>query len=283
MKVKENVLVPVVLAILVLGAVSMTGCIGNDNGSEEVTVTGSSTVLPIAQSAAEKFNAQNDDIQVSVSGGGSGYGIEALREDTADIGMSSRDIYKEERENIEEARGEEVVEHTVAKDGLAIIVNEYLYENGIQALSKEEVIAIYSGEITNWNELGGPAEQIFVVERSEVSGTYGSFMDMMGLDETVADTRGQENADVRRTVMNTDAAIGYVGLGYVGGEAPAVALDDVEPSIETVQSGDYGLVRDLHFYTVGEPGDATQEYIDFVLSPEGQDIVEEEGFIPAEN
>ncbi|MBS3781641.1 MAG: phosphate ABC transporter substrate-binding protein [Candidatus Thermoplasmatota archaeon] len=282
MEKKKNLLVTAVLAILVVAAVSMTGCIGGDNENNEVTVTGSSTVLPIAQSAAEEFNSQRDDIQVSVSGGGSGYGIEALREGTADIGMASRDMYEEEREGIEDARGEEVVEHTVAKDGLAIVVNEYLYENGIQNLSKQDVVDIYSGGITNWEELGGPNEEIFVVERSETSGTYGSFMDMMGLNETVAEAQGQENADVRRTVMNTDAAIGYLGLGYTGGEAPAVAFNGVEPSIETVQSGDYELVRDLHFYTVGDPGDAAQEYIDFVLSSEGQQIVEEEGFIPVE-
>lgn len=279
MEKKKKLLVLSVLAILVVGAVSMSGCISDDNGTDEVTVTGSSTVLPIAQSAAEEFNAQND-IRVSVSGGGSGYGIEALREGTADIGMSSRDIYKEEKQEIEDARGEELVEHTVAKDGLAIIVNEYLYEKGFQNLSKNEVVDIYSGDITNWNELGGPDEEIFVVERSEVSGTYGSFMDMMGLNDTVADTQGQENADVRRTVMNTDAAIGYVGLGYTGGEARALDFNGVTPSIENVQSGDYPLVRDLHFYTVGTPEETTQEYIDFVMSSEGQNIVEEEGFIP---
>lgn len=280
MEKKKDLLVIAVLAILVVATVSMTGCIGGENRTEELTVTGSSTVLPIAQSAAEEFNAQNDDIQVSVSGGGSGYGIEALREGTADIGMASRDMYEEEKEEIEDARDEEVVEHTVAKDGLAIVVNEYLYENGIQDLSKDDVVSIYSGEVTNWQELGGPDEEIFVVERSETSGTYGSFMDMMGLDETVADTQGQENADVRRTVINTDAAIGYVGLGYVGEEAPAVAFNGVEPSIENVQAGDYELVRDLHFYIVGSPEDAVKEYIDFVLSSEGQEMVEEEGYIP---
>ncbi|MFP4608805.1 MAG: substrate-binding domain-containing protein, partial [Candidatus Aenigmatarchaeota archaeon] len=120
MEKKKDLLVIAVLAILVVATVSMTGCIGGENRTEELTVTGSSTVLPIAQSAAEEFNAQNDDIQVSVSGGGSGYGIEALREGTADIGMASRDMYEEEKEEIEDARDEEVVEHTVAKDGLAI-------------------------------------------------------------------------------------------------------------------------------------------------------------------
>jgi len=280
MKEKRTLTVIAVLAILMVSAVSMTGCLGDDNGTEEVTVTGSSTVLPIAQSAAEVFNAERDDIKVSVSGGGSGYGIQAIREGTADIGMASRDIYEEEKKDIEDARGEEVVEHTVARDGLAIVVNIYLYENGIQDLSKQDVIDIYSGEITNWEELGGPDEEIFVVERSEVSGTYGSFMDMMGLDETVADTQGQENADVRRTVINTDAAIGYLGLGYTGGDAPAVAFNGVEPSIENVQSGDYELVRDMHFYTVGEPSGATKEYMEFVQSPRGQEIVEEEGFVP---
>lgn len=280
MKEKRTLTVIAVLAILMVSAVSMTGCLGDDNGTEEVTVTGSSTVLPIAQSAAEVFNAERDDIKVSVSGGGSGYGIQAIREGTADIGMASRDIYEEEKKDIEDARGEEVVEHTVARDGLAIVVNIYLYENGIQDLSKQDVIDIYSGEITNWEELGGPDEEIFVVERSEVSGTHGSFMDMMGLDETVADTQGQENADVRRTVINTDAAIGYLGLGYTGGDAPAVAFNGVEPSIENVQSGDYELVRDMHFYTVGEPSGATKEYMEFVQSPRGQEIVEEEGFVP---
>jgi len=276
MKTKKQTAIFVVLAMLVLGSIFMTGCIGND-GTEEVRVEGSSTVLPIAQSAAEEFNDEHDDIRVTVSGGGSGYGISGIIEGTIEIGMASRSIREDEKEKVPNVK-----EHTVGKDGLAIIVSETLHNEGLTELTQEEVRKIYSGEITNWGEVGGPDEDTYIVERADTSGTYGVFMDFMGLEDTAADSTQQENSDVRRTVAGSDYAIGYVGLGYIQDDAPAVKLDGVEPTFENVADGSYPLFRELYFYTNGEPEGATAEFIDFVMSERGQEIVEEAGFVPVD-
>ncbi|MFW6304952.1 MAG: phosphate ABC transporter substrate-binding protein [Candidatus Saliniplasma sp.] len=275
MQKKSKMMVFGLVGILLVASVLMAGCTEEDDGVNEVTATGSSTVLPIAETAAEEFNNEHDDIQVSVSGGGSGYGINAIIEGTADIGMASRDIKQSEIDKVPD-----VVENTVARDGLAIIVSKTVYDEGIQDLTQQQVIDIYSGDITNWDELGGPDEDIYVVERADTSGTYGTFMDLLGLDETVAQSTEQENADVKSTVGNTDYGIGYVGMGYVGDDTPAVALDGVELSRENIEKGDYPLQRGLHMYTNGEPTGAVKEYIDFIMSDRGQEIVVDTGFIP---
>lgn len=272
---KKKMSVIGLVSIVLVASVLMAGCTENDDEMQEVTVTGSSTVLPIAETAAEEFNKEHDDIQVSVSGGGSGYGINAIIEGTADIGMASRDIKQSEIDEVPD-----VVEHTVARDGLAIIVSKSVYDAGIQDLTQQQVIDIYSGDITNWDELGGPDEDIYVVERADTSGTYGTFMDLLGLDETAAQSTQLENSDVKKTVGTADYAIGYVGMGYVGDDTPAVALDGYKPTSENVAAGDYALQRGLHMYTDGEPTGAVKEYIDFVMSDRGQEIVEEIGFIP---
>ncbi len=274
---KRKAIVLSVLGLLLISAVFMSGCTENGDEIQEVTVTGSSTVLPISQMCAEEFNRNNPNIRVSVSGGGSGYGINAIVEGTADIGQSSRDIRSSEIEKVPN-----VVETTVGIDGLAIIVSKTVYDQGVIDLTTQQVIDIYSGVITNWNQVGGPDEDIYVVERADTSGTYGSFMDMMDIDETAAHSTQLENSDVKRTVGTADYAIGYVGMGYVGGNTPAVKLDGVAGTTANVLSGAYPLQRGLHYYTNGEPTGAVKEFIDFILSPRGQEIVAEVGFIPVQ-
>ncbi len=263
-----------VLALMVTATLFMTGC--TDNGDvQEVSVVGSSTNLPIAQMAAEEFNREHENIRVSVAGGGSGYGINAIIEGTADIGMASRDIRPAEIEKVPN-----VVEHTVARDGLAVVVSKTVYDAGVTDLTTDQVRDIYSGAITNWKDVGGPDEDIYVVERADTSGTYGTFMELLGLDETAAHSTQLENSDVARTVSTADYAIGYVGMGYIGTNNPAVALDGYMPTMENVLAGNYPLQRGLHFYTDGQPTGAVKEFIDFLMSTRGQEIVAEIGFIP---
>lgn len=273
-KKKRNMAALGVLVLLVTATLFMTGC--TDNGDvQEVSVVGSSTNLPIAQMAAEEFNREHENIRVSVAGGGSGYGINAIIEGTADIGMASRDIRPAEIEKVPN-----VVEHTVARDGLAVVVSKTVYDAGVTALTTDQVRDIYSGAITNWKDVGGPDEDIYVVERADTSGTYGTFMELLGLDETAAHSTQLENSDVARTVSTADYAIGYVGMGYIGTNNPAVALNGFMPNLANVQSGNYPLQRGLHFYTNGQPTGAVKEFIDFLMSTRGQEIVAEIGFIP---
>ncbi len=275
MKSKSKAVVLSVLGLLLISAVFMTGCTESEDEIQEVTIVGSSTVLPISQMCAEEFNRDNPNIRVSVAGGGSGYGINAIIEGTADIGQASRDIRQSEIDKVPN-----VVETTVGRDGLAIVVSKTVYDRGVTALTTQQVIDIYSGAITNWKDVGGPDEDIYVVERADTSGTYGTFMELLGLDETAAHSTQLENSDVARTVATADYAIGYVGMGYIGTNNPAIALDGYMPTTQEVLSGNYPLQRGLHYYTNGEPTGAVKEFIDFVLSTRGQQIVEEIGFIP---
>ncbi|MFW6048067.1 MAG: phosphate ABC transporter substrate-binding protein, partial [Candidatus Natronoplasma sp.] len=194
---------------------------------------------------------------------------------TLDIGMASRPISPEEKDKIPNVK-----EHAVGKDGIAIIVSKTLYEEGLTGLTQEEVKDIYSGDITNWKEVGGPDEDTYVVERADTSGTYGVFMNLMGLEETAADSTQPENADVQRTVAGSDYAIGYVGMGYIQDDAPAVKLDGADPTFGNVADESYPLFRELYMYTDGEPEGGTAEFLDFVMGERGQEIVEEEGFVP---
>ncbi len=275
-KKKPSITVFGVLVMILLGTLFLTGCTDSDE-EREVTVVGSSTLLPIVQTAAEEFMRENDGIRISVAGGGSGYGINAIVEGTADIGMASRDIRQSEIDNVPD-----VVEHTIGKDGLAIIVSKTVYDAGVTDLTTSQVTDIYSGAINNWRDIGGPDEDIYIVERADTSGTYGTFMELLGIDETAAHSTQLENSDVRRTVATADYAIGYVGMGYTGGDAPFVKLNGYEPTMENVLSGNYPLQRGLHLYTNGEPRGASKQFIDFILSPRGQEIVEEVGFIPVD-
>lgn len=272
---KGKLAVIAVLGLVLMGTLLMSGCTEED-GNKKVSIVGSSTVLPIAQQCAEKFNDDHDNIQVTVKGGGSGAGIDALGQGTADIGMASRPIKQSE---IDEYPDVDFTDNVVAKDGVAIIVSKQVYDGGVTGLTTQQVIDIYEKTITNWKDVGGPDETIFVVEREEGSGTRDTFMDALGLEDTNADSAKDGNSKVKTSVKTSNNAIGYVGLGYVGDDTPAVKLDGVMPSEGTIASGDYSITRSLHMYTDGEPKGAVKEYIDYVLSDEGQQIVADEGFI----
>ncbi|MFW6176641.1 MAG: phosphate ABC transporter substrate-binding protein, partial [Thermoplasmatota archaeon] len=274
---KKNLTVFVVLGLVILGTLAMSGCTENNSGDGKVIITGSSTVKPIASSAASIFNQDHDDVKVEVSGGGSGHGIASLGKGEADIGMASREIKQSE---IDEYSDIDFVDHQIAKDGVAIIVSQDIYQEGVIDLTTEEVYDIYTKEITNWKEVGGPDKNIFVVERQEGSGTRATFMDALGLNSVDSDAAKPENAQVKSAVKSSDNGIGYVGLGYVGSDTPSIKLNGIGASEETIKSGDYPISRSLHMYTDGEAKGNVKDFIDFIMSSEGQNIVDDEGFIP---
>jgi len=279
------------ILVLLLITITFAGCVdekggAGDGGATTINIAGSSTVFPIAQQCAEAFNEQHEDIYVQVEAppSGSGGGIRALGTGIADIADSSRSIKEEE---IAEYPNVEFVDHVIALDGVAIIVSKAIYEAGVTELTSDEVRRIYlpsddPDKITNWKDVGGPDEGISVNEREEGSGTRATFMEKIFGDagaSTGATQSWNANADVKTAVANANNAIGYVGLGYVDSNTPCVMLDGVEAKKETIASGEYPLSRSLHMYTNGEPEGAIAEFLEFVLSPAGQSIVENEGFL----
>lgn len=248
---------------------------------EKVTVSGSSTVLPLGEAAAEAFNALQQEYQVAVTGGGTGAGVTGISEGRFDIAMASREVTADEIAKY----GSNFQENLIGYDGIVIIVSKPIYDAGVANLSTAQVKGIYSGEIVNWNQVGGPDEEIFVVAREQGSGTRDTFNeDIMGnrtVETPGVDTVTLGSAEAKTAVAGNDKGIGYVGYSYAeGGNVEAVALDGIMPSIETIRNGTYGLSRNLYFYTYGDPKPGPKAFIDFVLSPEGQMIAQENGFIP---
>jgi len=223
-------------------------------------------------------------VQMHVSPTGSGTGIKELGRGTVEIAMASRELKDAEREAWPDV---DFYEIPIAHDGVAVIVSKSIYNDALKpvtGLTIEQVRGIYNGTIRNWNLVGGPDKPIAVHERQEGSGTRDTFMGAVfrGVkDPRVPQPSGshESNAELKSAVAETDNAIGYVGLGYVNDKTPSVMLNGVLCSPENIVSEDYPISRMLYLYTDGEPSGMVKEFIDFVLSEDGQDIVSEEGFI----
>lgn len=283
----------VLILALTLGIVAISGCTEEKSGTTTITIKGSSTVLPISEEAAVQFMAANDNIQVTVAGGGSSVGIKSVANGEVDIGDASRDAKASDVEDIAGVELDDLVDNVVAYDGIAVVVSPNIYSY-VTALTMEEVYQIYTGEISNWNEIGGPDLEIYVNDRASTSGTRATFVELIensdgyALEdfegdggELAVDNVNQENSNVVTAVSGSNQAIGYVGLGYVNEDTcPAVSVDGVFPSTATVKGGTYPISRSLHMYTLGEPTGAVKDFIDFVQGPDGQAIVEDIGFIP---
>jgi len=262
---------------IIIVATALSGCL---EGGEKQTITirGSTTVLPIAQKAAEAYMDKHPSVDIRVSGGGSSVGIQSVGEGIADIGTASRDLKNEEKSGYPNLKP-----IAIAKDGIAIIVHP---DNPVTSLTLGQIRGIYNGTYTNWREVGGPDKEIVVINRDSASGTREFFWKhVMQKDDFVATAlEKNSNGAVKQTVSQTPNAIGYVGLGYVDNSVKAVKIKrdgvEIEPTVENVLNGEYPISRSLYMITNGEPKGIAKEFIDFVLSEEGQRIVEEEGFVP---
>jgi phosphate transport system substrate-binding protein len=245
--------------------------------AERLVIEGSTTVLPIAQRAAEEFMDSHKGADISVRGGGSGVGITSLLEGTCDIANSSRPFKDAELEKAVN-KGKEPKANVVAMDGIAVVVNA---ANTVTALSKQQLKDIYTGKTSDWSTLGGPAEKIVVVSRDSASGTFEAFGELALDKQKVRKDALMEasNQAVASVVAKTPGAIGYVGLAYVRTGVKALEIDGVAPTKSTVVSKQYRLSRPLFMYTNGKPQGLAKEFIDFILSPQGQKLVDEEGFV----
>jgi len=245
---------------------------------KRIVIQGSTTVLPIAQKCAEVFMQKHPQANISVRGGGSGTGIAALIDGICDIADSSRPMKDKEIKKALE-KGVNPVAHVIAMDGIAVIVHP---SNPVNELTLTQLKDIYTGKISNWSELGGKNQKIVVISRDVASGTFECFKKLVLKKERVRpDALLQaSNAAVLSVVKRTEGAIGYVGLGYLSSEVKALKIEGVFPSEDTVLKGTYPISRPLFMYTNGKPKGLVKDFIDFVLSKEGQKIVKEQGFVP---
>jgi phosphate transport system substrate-binding protein len=264
--------------IVSLTLVCLLGFSANVIAAENnIVAKGSTTVLPISQACAEVFMDQNMDINISVQGGGSGVGISSIIDGTCDIGNASRPIKDKEIVTAEE-KGVNVFANIVARDAIAVVLNP---ANDINGLTLQQIKAIYTGEFSNWSQVGGSDQEIVIISRDSASGTFEAFNELaLDKEKVRPDALLQaSNAAVATSVANTPGAIGYVGLGYVTAKIKAIEVNGIIPSKETVNSDTYPLARPLFMYTDGEPTGTVKEFMDFVMSEEGQKLVEENGYI----
>ncbi len=236
-------------------------------------------MVNLANVWAEQFMTENPNVNIAVKGGGSGNGIAALINGTADLANASREMKDEE---IAQAKtnGVNPVETAVARDGIAVVVNP---ANVASALTMDQLGKIYRGEVTNWKDVGGADEEIVLLSRDSSSGTYEYFKEaVVGKDKNYAKSAKllpSTQAIVDETKANK-AAIGYIGVGYETPDVSVLKVDGVAASVDTVLDGSYVLSRKLYMYSNGEPAGAAKSFVDWVLGPEGQKVVEDEGFVP---
>jgi phosphate transport system substrate-binding protein len=249
---------------------------------------GSDTLVNLALAWAESYMGSHPEVRISVTGGGSGTGIAALINGTVDIANASREM-KAEEIAAAEANGITPVEHTVARDAIAVVVNP---ANPVHALTLQQISDIYVGRTRNWREVGGENRPIVLLSRESNSGTYVYFLEnvvRLGQESTLLfspDTLLMPSSEgISAEIRQNPNAIGYDGLGYVTPDQQVVAVAKdrdspyVLPSVGTVNDGSYAISRPLYMYTAGEPTGQIREYLDWIVGA-GQPLVTELGFVP---
>lgn len=268
-------------AVILVGLLVFAGVAGCGSASStadttlsgKVSLSGSTTVLPLASEAASQFMDAHPGVQVTVQGGGSSVGITQLSQGVVDIGMSSREL-KSEEQNLG------FVDHRIALDVIVIVVNPGV---GVDDLSKDQVKGIFTGAITNWKDVGGADKSITVVVRDKASGTREMFDEkaLDSQDSTTAAIEANSNGIVRQIVSSTNNSIGYISFGYIDGTVKAVRFNGVEGSKDAALAKTYPLSRFLHMFTKGDPQGVVSTFIDFMLSDRFQNDVVAKEYIPA--
>jgi phosphate transport system substrate-binding protein len=244
-----------------------------------LVISGSTTVLPIAQKVAEAYMKVNPKVKISISGGGSGEGMKALIDGTTDIADSSRFI-KDSEIKLAIERGAYPVPFAVAYDCIVPIVHP---SNLVKNLTMDQLKAIYMGTIKNWKEVGGPALQIVVVSRDTSSGTYEVWEQKVMKKERVypGALLQASNGAVVQAVSKNRYAVGYIGLGYINKSVKPLTVNGIKGSEKTTLDGTYPISRALYMFTRGWPTGDALNFINYVLNPQkGQRYVKEAGFVP---
>ena len=242
--------------------------------SGTIKISGGTAHIPVMKEAAKRIMIANPGIQITVAGGGSGVGIKQVGEGLVDIGNSGR-----------KPTGDEIGKYGLkmfkwAVDGVGVVVNP---SNSVRSLTADKLKAIYAGQLTNWKELGGADKAINIYTRDKASGTRAVFWKKaLGKGEITATANFvPSNGAMKSAIANDPYAIGYVSVGHIDESVTPVALDGVIPTLETVKSGTYPVARGLYSNTRGEPSGLVRKFVDYLFSPEGQQIATEKGFISA--
>ena len=273
-----------IVLTLPLIAALVTSCAVPPAGKQNITLKGSDTMLQIGQRWAEVYMKDHPNATIQVTGGGSGTGIAALVNGTTQICQSSRPMKDEEKASVKQQRKADVSEIPVAVDALAVYLNK---QNRVDHMTMEQVRRIFQGEITNWKDVGGPNANIVLYGRENNSGTYVFFKEHVLANGDFAEKYQPlgGTAAVINAVVKDVNGIGYGGIGYATDlKAISIAKDaasePVAPTMENALSNKYPLSRFLYWYTAGPPAGTIKDLVDWVLGPQGQNIVKDVGFYP---
>ncbi len=269
-------LIPILLVVLFLPVIGQA--------SEQIRITGSTTVLPIVAEAAKHYRQLHPELRLTVSGGGSGVGVASIGQGLAEIGMVSRDLTPKEKQRLYGKTSQVAI----ARDAVAVAVSRAVYDAGATRLSISQIAAIYRGEIKNWQQLGGPDARILVIDKESSRGTRHVFAKVV-LGNEKARASGASiitgsNNEEQAAIANSDQAIGMLSYAWLNDAVRAVAVGEegeaVLPMPKFVADGSYPIQRDLNLL-VSEDGDRlTLGFVDFLLSAEGQKIVQQVGYLP---
>ncbi|MBC2373187.1 phosphate ABC transporter substrate-binding protein PstS family protein [Listeria booriae] len=275
------------VAVLAAFTLIIAGC-GNSSSSSDkangnstkdsatsegsITAVGSTALQPLVEAASKQYAAENPKAQINVQGGGSGTGLTQVQQGAVDIGNS--DVFAEEKDGVDASK---LVDHKVAVVGMAPVVNK---DVGVKNISKQQLIDIFTGKVTNWKEVGGKDEKITVINRAEGSGTRATF-EKWGLDgATPIKAQEQDSSGtVRKIVSETPGAISYLAFSYIDDSIQGLSLDNVEPKEENVATNDWKIWAYEHMYTNGEPKGLTKSFLEYITSEDVQnDLVPQLGY-----
>ena len=251
--------------------------------STVIRVAGSTTVLPIVSRAAERFQVRNPSVKITVNAGGSGVGIHGTGTRRLDIGFASREITPKENN-----RYASLKTTVIGRDAVACVVSSEIFHSGVHSLTKQQIRDIYLGQITNWQQVGGPDRPIIVIDKETHRGTRHVFMQYL-FGKSNARAPGARlvtgsNNEEQAKITQSNSAIGMLSIAWINDDVMGIGIREghrvIEPTLKNVRAGRFPIARNLNLITADEPKGAVKQFVDYLLSQEGQDIVEASGYIP---